>query len=698
MHFIYDSENDIGCLFSTDIISEAGLIRFDESDGSITTSSEKYTLYEDITPNASKVAFVLTENLPDYEIGDVILDHKTKELRKIIGKPEYHENYVVLYTERTDLREAFGELNLSFSDNLSEAEEVSGYYPQDLGVGLSFDKEITLINETSSSSTVYVGLNSKIGFNPKLIIELDLGRTPLLGGNYVDYLMAGFKGEFNFEAILRALVEYSYEKSGQTNPFISPSFHFTVGPVPVEIEMNIYGGYVFNAGVTGQATMGCSAKYITDFGIECISDNWDIYNNSDGSFKIIGPEFSIKGGITVKPYLMIETSMQIAFVAGPFFGLSPYIEGNAQASYSNYEEPIVDLSLNAGFLGTGGIVLDFAGWRTTIPDPDNPWQIFDIKKEIWSGEFAWPNAPANLTATANETSIILEWDDKSYVEDGFELYKKVSSKVYKKIIELNSNITSYIDNNVTLDEKYYYKVRSFTTVPEVNLVIPSLWSNEAIINTFIDENSLTVTTIPDTELEILIGGMNYTSPETMSFEEGEAVNIGVTSPQEKDKNSHVTGIDTKYTFKQWNDGNTDKTRTITINSDKTYTAEMEKEYKVETCTSPEGITTINGVGWYKAGTSKTFTTPDVNGYTFDHWEINGNNAGTNKQLSLTIDTPKKIIAIYTQNVDTYSLFITVKNEDGGLWENAEVILYDNSWNYIDNGYTNVNGLVTFTGI
>jgi len=165
---------------------------------------------------------------------------------------------------------------------------------------------------------------------------------------------------------------------------------------------------------------------------------------------------------------------------------------------------------------------------------------------------------------------------------------------------------------------------------------------------FSSDYSLTVTTTPDAGLEVQIGGTNYTSPKTMSFEKGETVNIGVTSPQEKDKSIYVTGTDTRYTFKQWNDGNTNKTRTITINNDITYTAEMEKEYKIETATSPEGLAIISGTGWYEADINKDFEAPSVENYSFSYWLINDVNCGSSNPIKVTVDNPKSLVAKYVE--------------------------------------------------
>ncbi len=73
---------------------------------------------------------------------------------------------------------------------------------------------------------------------------------------------------------------------------------------------------------------------------------------------------------------------------------------------------------------------------------------------------------------------------------------------------------------------------------------------------------------------------------------------------------------------------------------------MKVECKIEIATQPSGITTIAGSGWYIQNTNKTFTAPAVTGYTFSHWLVNGDNAGSSSSLSLKIDNPKKVVAVY----------------------------------------------------
>jgi hypothetical protein len=106
---------------------------------------------------------------------------------------------------------------------------------------------------------------------------------------------------------------------------------------------------------------------------------------------------------------------------------------------------------------------------------------------------------------------------------------------------------------------------------------------------------------------------------------------------------------------------------------------MKVEYKVETATQPSGITTIADSGWYTANTNKTFTAPTVTGYTFSHWLVNGDNAGSSSSLSIKIDNPKKVVAVYTEETpqgvilslspnsvsakpgDSFDIFVMVSN-------------------------------------
>ena len=98
-----------------------------------------------------------------------------------------------------------------------------------------------------------------------------------------------------------------------------------------------------------------------------------------------------------------------------------------------------------------------------------------------------------------------------------------------------------------------------------------------------------------------------------------------------------------YTFKQWNDGNTNASRSVTVNSNVTYTAEfapIEFNITVECVESDSGEKcTVSGGGTYKFGDTITLTATNIPPYhRFERWrgwEIN--TSYYTPTVSITID-------------------------------------------------------------
>ncbi|RLL92274.1 hypothetical protein BG32_12595, partial [Mesotoga sp. HF07.pep.5.2.highcov] len=124
-------------------------------------------------------------------------------------------------------------------------------------------------------------------------------------------------------------------------------------------------------------------------------------------------------------------------------------------------------------------------------------------------------------------------------------------------------------------------------------------------------------------LEILINDKTFTSPASLSGSYGDFFTVEIPEPQTRDESVYVTGIDTRYTFKLWNDSNTSNPRTVLLDSDKSYTVQTETRYLVETSTLPEGVASIDGAGWKAKGSLFSYVSPDSIGYDFSHWEVNG---------------------------------------------------------------------------
>ncbi|SDH02377.1 fibronectin type III domain-containing protein [Chitinophaga filiformis] len=69
--------------------------------------------------------------------------------------------------------------------------------------------------------------------------------------------------------------------------------------------------------------------------------------------------------------------------------------------------------------------------------------------------------PINLRATATGAkTIALQWSDRSNTETGYQVWRAVSGGSYAQVASLPANTVSYTDNNLTVNKKYYYKVRA----------------------------------------------------------------------------------------------------------------------------------------------------------------------------------------------------------------------------------------------
>lgn len=72
-----------------------------------------------------------------------------------------------------------------------------------------------------------------------------------------------------------------------------------------------------------------------------------------------------------------------------------------------------------------------------------------------------PMNPGNAVATAkSKTSIQLKWMDNSTNETGFEIWRSRDNSNFTLLTTVGSNVNSYADNGLTMDSRYYYKVRA----------------------------------------------------------------------------------------------------------------------------------------------------------------------------------------------------------------------------------------------
>lgn len=112
-----------------------------------------------------------------------------------------------------------------------------------------------------------------------------------------------------------------------------------------------------------------------------------------------------------------------------------------------------------------------------------------------------------------------------------------------------------------------------------------------------------------------------------------------------------------YTFSQWSDGVTGKSRQVTWDEDKTYVANFEKTpdtyYTLTLNVSPSGSGTTSGAGSYKSGTEVKISATPNSGYSFSRWS----DGATNTSRYITMDSSKSFTAYFeTHTISSENIF------------------------------------------
>ena len=312
--------------------------------------------------------------------------------------------------------------------------------------------------------------------------------------NGIKHLAFGLEGAYLMELMALLELAASYEAT-PCKMFSIPIPQPLTGIITIGAELTI--GVDFKAEVTGAATIGYR-NYCDQFRwyAEYDGRNWDIYDGSGeqnvNQFKSerIGPEYSLEGSLTVKPYLSIAPYISVfEGAARASFGLTGLVELTATGTVSNTKELEIDAGIDFG--------IDYV-WRASAL-----WNILNakgdgklIRIDILDFGMDFPWAPYSLhspSLTAIEergTGVQLNWESDSKVTDGYEIRRKIAGGEYVKIKEVKGLGTkNYTDTSAVEGNRYWYRVRGMADV-EFELLgsqieeakdwkIPSFWSNVA---------------------------------------------------------------------------------------------------------------------------------------------------------------------------------------------------------------------------
>jgi hypothetical protein len=123
-----------------------------------------------------------------------------------------------------------------------------------------------------------------------------------------------------------------------------------------------------------------------------------------------------------------------------------------------------------------------------------------------------------------------------------------------------------------------------------------------------------------------------------------------------------------YIFAQWNDGNTDNPRNITVTQDVTYTAYFLSAYNITVASADENMGTATGGGSYTEGTQVEISASANEHYHFVQW--NDGNTDNPRTITVTGD------ATYTATFAIDQHTITVESADETMGTVSESDTYD----------------------
>jgi len=137
---------------------------------------------------------------------------------------------------------------------------------------------------------------------------------------------------------------------------------------------------------------------------------------------------------------------------------------------------------------------------------------------------------------------------------------------------------------------------------------------------------------------------------------------GLTGQQSYAYDSEVATSDTKYACASGCTG--------TVSSSTTVTATYAVSQYLLTISSSAGGTTNPAPGshWYDRGAAVQVTATPSSGYVFDHWELDGQVAGTSTSITVTMDKPHNLVAVFKQQVTpTVNVIVVVSGLDGRIY-------------------------------
>ncbi len=350
-----------------------------------------------------------------------------------------------------------------------------------------------------------------------------------------------------------------------------------------------------------------------------------------------------------------------------FYWFLQWDDGYTEAT-RNIIVPSEGASYKAEFIEIGKVLIEPSVWEAGTVTVTGPVLLSAREKICKVG------TTITITAIPASSYKFDYWSDYNtessreiVVSSGRSIYRAVFEKIYLQtiIVQANNDTFGTVTGSGTYDAGETVIITATpasgyrfdqwndgNTDATREITVPS--SGATYTATFIELSTIQVVSI-DTNQGTVTGSGTYDAGETV---------IITATP--------ASG----YRFDQWNDGNTDATREITVLSGgATYTAKFVKQKAVITVQSNNEVYgTVTGGGTYEVGDIITITAIPASGYRFDQW--NDGNTETTRDIIVvsggsTFTASFVEVATITVLHDTDSVNITVSGS--GTYDVGEVI-------------------------
>lgn len=255
-----------------------------------------------------------------------------------------------------------------------------------------------------------------------------------------------------------------------------------------------------------------------------------------------------------------------------------------------------------------------------------------------------------FTSGSNYTLSWQVWaPDASWYAEHYGIYVSTSGTATSNFTLIQDYTLASADTtNMTLDLSAYAGQNIYLAFRHWN-VTDQYWM-------MINHITITQTAIPGQNYTITVQSANPTMGSVNgggTFPAGTAITISATA-------------NSGYHFTQWNDGNTNATRSITVTGNATYIANFESDapnqYTITVLANNDDWGTVSGSGTYAAGSNVTISAVANSGYRFVQW----NDGNTNATRTITVNANATYIATFeVSQSQQYTITVLSNNNAWG---------------------------------